>query len=273
MPKAQACKNNSDVQLKPSSDNAMQAQLNFMGLFGRSQVKSAASVFNKYLEKMDHYKFENTTILYRKTDGSKRANIILLDEPQKFSEALSLLAKKISDFSCGTKKDVQLCLLGHEFEDFAKALNKNRKLKHTYIKGIVGQGGSSTAFLTDKNDVIKLAIFPIFPSEKDFIKGVEIPITKRYAIKSGYTGAFYAMREPLAENHYLRDVTNEEYGKIWADFNQKIKTVNPEYKFADDFDELDCGCSSQIGFINDMPYILDHQVIKNRFLDNTFFKF
>lgn len=265
-PLAEACKSNSaPVAVNTKPQTSLQAQLNFMGGINKPLVNTSSSLLGEYFKKMNHYKFNDVTMLYK---GQKNpwSGIILFNKPVPFTEALPRLTKNIEEIG-GSKSKIEkmyLFLHGEDFKFFEDAIEHNDKLKDIPIKGIIGQGLSSTAFLTDQDEVIKLSRVPIFPDLKEIIKDVEIPIKEIYFSKTDKSGMIYGMKEPLVENTLVRDVSDGEYKEIWTDFYQKIKKENSEYEFESDFSLDDSTCSKQLGFIADKPYLIDHQCIKFR---------
>ena len=271
LPSAEACKAR-PIAVAPKNINApndMQAHLNFMGSINRPLVKNVNPILNEYFQKMNHYKFNDVTMLYKGKENPW-AGILLLDKSIPFPEALPHLTKNIDEIESSAMGDMYLFLQGADFKFFEDAITHNDKLKDISIKGIIGQGLSSTAFLTDQDEVIKLSRVPIFPALKDVVRDVEIPIKDIYYSKTETSGMIYGMKEPLVENTLVRDVSDGEYKEIWTDFYKKIKKENPEYEFEADFSSDDPTCSKQIGFIADKPYLIDHQCIKNRPLCGAF---
>jgi hypothetical protein len=235
-----------------------------MGAINKPLVISSSSVLDKYLEKLNHYKFQDVTMLYKYEDNKPFFTIMLLDNPLCFPDAIASLAKHINDFHEVNKADSFLDLMPWDFDEYRDAVLGNQELKTTLIKGIIGQGSSSTAFLTNKNEVIKLSAEPLYPLPGKLIKGVDLPILGTYLMPKGkHKGAIYGVKEPLIENSFLRPISSFEYGRIRSDFFKKIKLADRRYDFTDDF-SLNPLFAIQIGFLRDKPYILDHQVIKNR---------
>jgi len=267
LPKVEVCGNPSVVQEKSAKNNpvSLQAKLNFMGMINKPLVHNSASVLDKYLEKMKHYRFQDATILYKHEDEKPFSSIMLLDNPLCFPDAILSLKQHITDFKHCKKQGLDLDLEPWHFCKYNEALSSYTTLKNVPIKGIIGQGTYSTAFLTIEDDIIKLSPAPIFPSAEKFIEDVEIPILERYLIPKGKNkGVIRGMKEPLVENSLLNNISEKEYLEIRRGFSKKIKGINPIYEFNLDFPSDYWIGSKQIGFLRDKPYILDHQVIKNR---------
>lgn len=268
LPKVEVCGNPSVVQEKSAKNNSvsLQAKLNFMGMINKPLVHNSASVLDKYLEKMKHYRFQDVTMLYKYEDnGEVFSKIVLLDKPLCFPDAIEVLKKYIKEIKLKNKGALKLDLKVRDFDEYKEGLLMSSQLTNTAVKGIIGQGGSCTAFLTDGNEAIKLSPAPIFSSAEKFIEDVELPILDKYLMpQSEPENLIYGMKEPLVENNLLIDISINKYNEIWKDFYKKIKKVNLEYDFWLDFALNELRGAKQIGFLRDKPYILDHQVIKNR---------
>lgn len=267
LPKTEIGKH-SDAKIKPqsSSSNALQAQLNFMGVAMRPLVKAVNPVLSKYLREMQQVRFQDATILHSGEKGLNVSRIILLDTSLSFPDAIASLSQNIKAFKTSGIYGVELGLKIYSFNELKEAVSACNGLKDMAIKGIIGQGDSATAFLTESNEVIKLSLNrPIFPTPETFIEGVELPILSRYFMPvPEQADIIYGMMEPLAENSSLRDISRDKYNEIWNGFDAILQENHPSFAFNNDFSPNDYGDRRQIGFIGDIPYLLDHQVIVGR---------
>ena len=203
LPKPEVCANPPAVQVKSCRNNrdSLQAQLNFMGAINKTLVHSPSSVLDKYLNGMHHYKFEDATILCTQEEGEVFSKIVLFDKPIGFIDAILFLDQHIYSFKHSKKQGLNLDLEPWHFCKYNKALSSYTALKNAPIKGIIGQGRSSTAFLTAKNDVIKLSVEPLYPLPGKLINGVDLHILDTYLMPKGKSkGIIRGMKEPLVEN-------------------------------------------------------------------------
>lgn len=238
------------------------------------------------LERLEkHRPVEGISVLVAKHDLVSK--IILFDEAKKFGETITFLKEKILEIK---KTDYGNNIPGYNagslwtrgLDTYKEAIeqDKLKGLKDVQIKGIVGQGGYSTAFLTSDNKVIKLSTNPIFPKPEDMIEGVDVPIEERYMAEVSPYNYVYGLKEQFLEVACLRkNFLFDDFCKVEKLFNKKLKAHNKqhgliaaikyfiakiqgkakEYKLAFDFG------SHQIGIAEDGKiYLLDHQCIENR---------
>lgn len=246
------------------NSDCLLSQLSFMGLSGRPMVKSLIPVLDKYFEKLSQLKFHDSTILYKNDGGRPCTKILLLDNPMNFNDGLNTLQSNIFKYQQIDRPiSLKLKYSPTSYCYYKTFFDSIPEFQHTSVKGIIGEGSFSTAFLTSKDEVIKLSDYPNFPNVKHFIEGVEIPILDRYVAKMNKT-LIYGVKEPFAEDASVRDISLEDYNKIWRDFHIKLQNVDPNYDFDFDFKRGHIQASRQIGFIDDTPYLLDHGSILNR---------
>ena len=213
---------------------------------------------------------DGATMLYSKKErpgANKFSKIILLENPHPFSAAL----KEIRDILCASVSQKCCADDGHrvmsrldlsEFNAYDKALSEHPSAGNTKIKGIVGQGGCSTAFLTEENNIFKISDCPLFPSPEN-MTDAEIPIKERFLFGRS-VDRLYGAIEPLAENTELRPTSFAEYQDAWKKLDERLKRKNPDYEFSKCEFDYDEHHQSQLGFSGDTPYLLDHQCIKDR---------
>lgn len=251
----------SNAQLLGANSNnlnsdSLQKQMSFMGLTNNPIIKSRSNyikssgikLLDKHLARMKHMDLVGDMTLLSAENSN--TSIVLLKTPMKFCDSLDILG--FSGFHSKTS-----------FEDFKKALQKTPDLKSTSILGIVGQGTSSTAFLTESGTVIKLSKYPIFPSPKEFVKDLEVPILKRHIVDLQNGQKIYGVEEMFTEDATIRGITLEEYNKIFDKFSETLKNANPNYSFKD-FYYSNFIYFDQVGFVNDTPYLIDHECIRGR---------
>ncbi|MDD3436501.1 MAG: hypothetical protein PHC64_05035 [Candidatus Gastranaerophilales bacterium] len=277
-------KENNQPKLNPalSNSNALMSQLSFMA--ATNAVKSGfGAVLDclpaSYRENLVPIKVGECTILGRRgsDDNTVIGKIMLLDTPMGFADAIIALAKKITDFERKFRKipstvgdlsqglnDVDLCLYHTSFDYYLKAIRKQPELKDIQIRGIIGQGGSSTAFLTANNTVVKLSPFRNFPLEKAFIEEVDIPVLDSYVIDTPPL-ELYVAHVPFAKEASILGVSDEDFLGIFNQFRQKI---NP-YSFDIDFGPEACH-KKQVGFLAGKPYLLDPECIVRPGFNNFF---
>jgi hypothetical protein len=252
------------TDVSKNKSNALKTELNFKGIINKPFLKPPNEILRKYFEVLKPSKFQDITILFKESEDEMFSNIMLLQEPLSFSKAIDSLDKHINDFHTSKQNFKTLGLITRDFAKYKKAILKNLELHNTKIKGIIGQGASSSAFLTDKNEVIKLSTEPLYPLPDKIIQNVDLPILKTYLIPNRKaTHTIYGIKEPLAENSLIRNISDEEYFKLRSYFYTQIKKANPHYDFEKDF-SLNPDFAMQIGFYKNKPYILDRQVITNR---------
>lgn len=247
------------------NSDSLQKQMSFMGVNNCALVnhlnKPSGSILEKYFQKLGNYKMSDFTILYRNSNEREPAKSIIFDSPKLFDEGIDMLEHYIKAVPRHEKFYSDFDRF--DFKYYQDALNKLPKLKQEKIVGMIGQGNSNTAFLTQDEIIIKCSLYPNFPSKKNFIEDVDAPILERYIIQKPEVENVYIMKSPLTEEATLRNLTIEEYNKIWTDFYAKIKKVDPNYTFHD-FDYGNIDGARQVGFIDDKPYLFDHETIKNR---------
>jgi hypothetical protein len=252
------------------SPDALTKELSFMGLRNTGIVKlqnevihsNISPTLNKYFEKLNHFERPDATILYKKNNEID-LELIILKTPDLFNNALETLRKNIKH----PPKNIASKLSLHDefFDNYIQISKKVPALQKTYIKGIAGQGMSSTAFLTNNDEILKLSFCPLFPSEKNFAHGVEIPIIDRYKVKLDDGTMVYGMKEKFAEVGSIRNMSIDEYNNVWDQLNYNLKQVNPKYTFCD-FKRNNLNYRMQLGFVEDVPYLLDHECIDRRHL-------
>ena len=260
---------------KPSqTSDSLQKQMNFMGLANSPIIKqmslvglsnstiikeysshtnsTALKLLDKLSAQMKHFELTKNMTLLRVKNSNKdnTTPIILLKTPMKFYDSLNTLG--LSGYHSKTS-----------FEEYKEAIQKTPDLKNTSILGIVGQGTSSTAFLSESGNVIKLSKYPNFPSPKEFIKNLEVPILKRYIVDLQNGQKIYGAEEMFAEDATIRGISLEEYNKIFDKFSETLKNANPNYSFKDFFYN-NFIYFDQLGFVNDTPYLIDHECIRGR---------
>lgn len=260
---------------KPSqTSDSLQKQMSFMGMANTSIIKQMSrvglnnstiikeysnhnnSAALKLLDKLSAQMrcvelTKNMTLL--RVENSNKVNttpIVLLKTPMKFCDSLNVLG--LNGYHSKTS-----------FEEYKEAIQKTPGLKNTFIRGIVGQGSSSTAFLSESGNVIKLSKDPNFPSPKEFIKNLEVPILNRYIVDLQNGQKIYGVEELFAEDATIRGISLEEYNKIFDKFSETLKNANPNYSFKD-FHYNNFIYFDQLGFVNDTPYLIDHECIRGR---------
>lgn len=256
----------------------LMSQLSFMGISNVPAVTIASSLRNileSYLGKLKTCKLPNSVILGRKLDSLRvQGEIILLDSPTDFKNALQILKDTISslknDFITNEEGyGIVSHLNPDNFDVCEKAIEEDPKLAAMRIKGLIGKGSFSTAFLTDSDSVVKLSKVRNFPIPKEFIEGFDIPplTTMKdswYTTKSG----IYVAHVPFAQEASLIGMPNSEFRRQFDRLQTIMKEANPEYEFQD----FSCRPSSmkQIGIIKDTitgeerVVLLDPECVKNR---------
>jgi len=255
-------------RVKPNNtdSDSLQKQLSFMGRanipliepISKLVEKSGTSILDKYFEKLNRFDLPEATILHKK-EGAADLELMILNTPLHFNEALEALSKNIKKI-----EDNPLFEL-HDFyfDHYQQACQKNHKLQKTLIKGIAGQGLSSTAFLTTEGEIIKLTFEPLCPHRQHFAKKVEIPILDKYKEKLDDGSIVYGIKEQFTEVGSIRNMTLKQYNKIWDTLHDELKRVNPKFDFCD-FKRNNLDYRMQLGFIEDTPYIIDHGCISGR---------
>lgn len=257
---------------KATTSNALQKQLTFMGTINHPVVDAGALTLEKYRRNMDNVHLNGASILFsenaKNKNGDFKTKIILLDNPFPFAEGIKKIKETILtspyDLS-GNRHGIKVhsYFYPREYEYLSQVVAKDKKIKDIQIKGIMGQGTYSSAFLTKDNDIFKLSWAPLFPASEHMIDG-EIPIKERFVIESPRE-PLYGVIEPLAENTILKPISRQEYNDIWKKFDARIKQKDPKYEFSEDDFEYDSPFhQSQIGFISETPYFLDHQIVRGR---------
>jgi len=158
-------------------------------------------------------------------------------------------------------------LFSRQQQCFKEAI-KTGEIPNKKVKGIVGYGAFSKAFLTSDYKVLKLSTDPLFPSEADFIKDVDVPIYKSYIAHLNNGEKVYGALEAFAESAVVRfDLSKlkniAEYQRNWDILND-ILWAKTNYEFDYDFGEGIPLFAKQMGFIGDKPYLLDHQSVLGR---------
>jgi len=177
-------------------------------------------------------------------------NRIFLDSPIPFAQGLRKLSSVVDEL----RNHEFRTQLRAGFSNFASSVEKTKETKAIQIKGIIAQGDYSSVFVTSDNDVLKLSTKPACPSPENMIEGVDLLIKNRFSLKGKDIPAFV---EPLVENSSLRRLSDEEFESIGKTFLKRIKERNSDYGLTD-------FAKCQIGFIEDTPYLLDHQCIEGR---------
>ena len=243
----------------------LKKQLSFMGFLNSSIVKTAkkttVSVLDNYLAKFAVINDENLNVFFDPSSASKQTKCILFKEPMDFPDALELLGEKL--YHIKNNYNFLHTLSSDKCNKFKSMCQHLPELQKTQIKGVIGSGCSNTAFLPADDKIIKLSLWPSYPTEKYFIDTVEVPIIERYFFDNSNGLKVYGVKELLCEPASSNNLTELEYTKIWDDFNQKIQINNPKYSFTD-FHRDDISDCKQIGFINNKPYLVDHGCIYGR---------
>lgn len=279
LPYSNMFKRHSDSQAKlcPTNSNALQLQLNFEGLANQYAVAepivdTGAVILRKYLGKFVHfYDIPGVSILYNSTLPKCQKPLVLLNEATEFNRALKLLSRKVDKINNLYTIPYTSNLSREKFILYRSAIGEG-KIPDKSIKGIIGQGRFSTAFLEPNYTVSKLSRIPNFPAKKHFIEGVDLPIYDRKIVTIGNTIIHY-VHNPLVELASTKfDPSNpkdlEEFGKYWDILNDNLKKYNniygTNYSFGVDFKRSDPESMRQMGFIGDTPYLIDYQCIDGR---------
>lgn len=264
-------KNNvNEIKSKDSfSDSAaLGYQLNFIGLSHRTAVKPANTIIRAYLKNLEHYHNNNLpgiNMLYKLIDPyAVHSPVILFKEITPFDKSLDFLTKTVSKIKeLQSHKKTALPFKFKEiesenFELYKKAIDTGI-IPNFRIKGMIGQGRDSTAFLTSDNKVIKLSLKPNFPDEDTFVEGIEIPILARYIAENvdGKGTRVYGVLEELTEVLSLRDPSSREFEAYANEINRRLEKINPDYELQDDN-------ALQFGFIGNKLFLIDHQCIRDR---------
>ena len=253
---------------KPDNTNSdsLQKQLSFMGRVNIPLIepisklveKSGTSILDKYFKKLNRFDLPEATILHKK-DGAADLELMILNTPLPFNEAIEALSKNIKKIEDNPLFEIH----DFYFDHYQQACQQNHKLQKTIIKGIAGQGMSSTAFLTNKDEIIKLTFEPLCPHRQHFAKKVEIPILDRYKETLADGSIVYGIKEVFTEVGSIRDMTLKKYNKIWDMLHDELKRVNPKFDFCD-FKRNNLDYRMQLGFVDDTPYVIDHGCISGR---------
>lgn len=272
--------NKTTVQRNSNKNNsdALLSQLSFMGLQVPAKILPRIDLSflpQSYRENLIPFRLQGYTILGKRPASSSiiQGGILLLDKPLRFADAIPALGKYIDNFGFNLKdipfsSDVlvapddkmELWIYRTSFDFYKQGIEQVPELKDIPIKGIIGQGGSSTCFLTTDNTVLKLSEFRNFPLSDEFIEGVDIPVLGSKVINTPLE--LFVAHVPFAEEASLIDTPLNDFLKIRQDFYQKIKKINPNYNFHD-FNDTE-GARAQVGFVDGQPYLLDPQCIVYR---------
>lgn len=237
---------------------------------GSNQISftSCASV----LDKLASYRgIAGVDIKYKPTGILRTTQIMLIDHNEGFAKAIDTFGRAITDFKDRTTTSpCSLNLKPWDFKLYKDFVENIPALKKLAIRGIVGQGYSSSAFLTAEDETIKLSTVPNFPYPDDFVPGLEVPVIGSYTSNNGRV---YGVKEPFAEIAAIRYDSDDDNAKsalnsIWDNLYNTLKEFNERRKktFSFDFD-FQRGQSSlftQTGFINNNSHLLDHGSIKGR---------
>jgi hypothetical protein len=264
---------NMNMQINPSaktchylpktnlSCDTFQKQPNFCSLGETSHLinQSGISVLSKYFEKFNKFNLNSSTFLWRETPGD--AQILILDKPQKFADAIDTFTKNINMYNI--RNNLNYDVLDAKMQQQKDIIKNIPGFANTQIIGLMGKGGFNTVYLTKENDILKLSLFPNTPHPEDFVPGLELPINESFAIQNkGHK--LFVIREPLTENSELRNITTEQYVTIWKNFHKKLKDFNSKFKFQFDFRKNEISGKEHVGFIGENPYLIDRGTIDYR---------
>lgn len=232
---------------------------------------SAESILQKYMGKLDHFDgVSDVKILYNKNMPEEQFPAFLLKKPMEFKKALDFLSSKIKEFRLSNPPFDRLAY-HDDFELFKEAI-ENGGIPNISIKGIIGQGKWSTAFLTSDNKVIKLSSHPHFPAKEHFIEGLDVPIYDRYIVPVSNGKTIYGATNPLTKVGFIKFNPLEvkdliEYGKSWDILDARLTKENKtkgKYYCWDDFCKSKKISTRQMGFIGDKGYLLDSACVWGR---------
>lgn len=196
------------------------------------------------------------------------ARVLLLNAPLKFEEAI----KKFDEIITENRDSIGIKNI--HFLDYKNAVKKHSELRKIKIKGIVGQGAFSTAFLTTDGTIIKLSTDRVFPKKKNFVAGVDAPIFGTYVSKINSSDIIYGVQEPFLKEGSILNIPQSIYNTIYENFETILKEYNRKhnknYRFSFDFRMEGKSGLRQMGFDeNGKPYLMDRQCIENRNLTDT----
>lgn len=267
LPKA----SNTISESKQVNTDALSTQLSFMGLFNRPILTtSGENVLKGFYQRTLPHKITGGFILYKqslaKIDWSKT---LIFDNEMSFIDSLDYLRATIENARYNVLDHSRVRMHGRlcDFETFKEAaLVPNSFLSKLKIKGMIGQGAYSTAFLTSDNKLLKLSLKPNFPSTENFVEGVDIPIFERHIIQlpqrnENVFGAIEALAEPGEVR--CEGMQENEFGKYWDMLNRNLRQ-HSNWHFSSDFKRTDPYSIRQVGFIGKTPYLIDHECIANR---------
>lgn len=266
---------NNQINFTPIEYNSLQSQLNFKGTINktliRTPIDSGSEVLSAYFKKLHPYKLPGITILSKQEGARNAAQVFILNERMKLSDSMRFfdeLIKAIKTY--GQEFPLSGCdFFRGNFRSFNEAITR-QEIPDVNVKGIIGTGYSSTAFLTSDNKVLKLSVNPNFPSKEHFVSDVDVPIFQRYVAHTTTGKPIFGVLEALTECAKLRfDKTKNQdilnFQEIWDFLNRKLR-VKTTYNFGSDFERDNPISIKQVGFIGDTPYLIDHECIENRLL-------
>lgn len=257
---------------KQKNLNTQQPPLNFTGAFNPPIMPYAfhlgAEVLEGLYKKLHPCQITGAKILYKEGKGpSNWGKIIIFDESMPISNGFEFLKKAFREGNNADSSYV-LDLYPNGFMHFNEAV-LNRYIPNLSIKGIIGQGNHSTAFLTVDNNVLKLSTKPNFPSKEQFIPGVEVPIYERFIARLPENNTVYGVLEALAEPANIRWAESnpsdmKKFLEYWANLDERLRQKT-NYKFSSDFSSRH-KTMRQMGIIREKPYLIDHECISGRHL-------
>lgn len=245
------------------------SELTSMGLINQIHVQriknTGQKIFSSVLKSLEKESVA-PGITLAKIPNAPNGSWLLLDNPQPLNVAL----KKFQNVNDTLFKSNQ-----EKYWFFDKELNpfdadeindvvSTNGISNILIRGRIGYGSSSQAFLTSDYKVLKLSRSPNYPDEKSFIEGLDVPIIKRLKLNNGIYGVVNPFT--VVGGVHLRQPDGSfdiaKFRDSWKYLNSKLEGTG--YKFSSDFcptEELD---AAQIGFIGNRPYLLDSECVKGR---------
>lgn len=252
-----------------SGGGKLLSELTSIGIINQAHVKTidspAAKVFDSVLQKLEK-RLIAPEITLADIPNAPNCSWLMLEQPQPLSKALKQF-QEVNDTLFKSDQD-KYWFFDKDLNPFdANEINdvaSTNGISNILIRGRIGYGSSSQAFLTSDYKVLKLSRSPNYPEEKSFIKDLDIPILKKLKLNNG----LYCVINPFATvgSVHLRNADGSfdmaKFKNSWKYLNSKLEGTG--YKFSSDFcptEEID---AAQIGFIGDKPFLLDSECVKGR---------
>lgn len=265
--------NAKDLKHNKQNSNVLQNYLNFKGTINKATIDSSfeigESILKNYRAKMKHIDFPDFTILHNLVDFGQVC--ILFKKQMKLDKVFSYFSKNMEKIA-KTVDGLENIYQGHIKEHFnnetlsvfSSAIKKG-DIPNLNIKGLMGYGSFSSAFLTSDNKILKLSECPIYPKDKNFIKGVDVPMYAKYAShmdKKNVYGLLEAFTEVANIKLLNDDLAESKFNQAWDKLNQELKSKT-DYDFTLDFNKSQSSMR-QMGFIGDTPYLIDTECVMGR---------